>query len=42
MLCAMEQIQHFMHGTGIRDRGMSPLLVRGWLDWAAGPEELAA
>jgi hypothetical protein len=42
MLCAMEQIQHVMHGTGIRDRRMSPLLVRGWLDWAAGPEELAA
>jgi CBS domain-containing protein len=42
MLCAMEQIQHLMHGTGIRDRRMSPLLIRGWLDWAAGPEELAA
>jgi CBS domain-containing protein len=42
MLRIMEQTQHLAHGTGIGGPMISPLPVRGWLDRAAGPEELAA
>jgi CBS domain-containing protein len=42
MLSSMEQIQPFAHATHIGGRLTSPLLVRGWLDRAASPEELAA
>jgi CBS domain-containing protein len=37
----MEQTQHLTH-TAHSGRILSPLLVRGWLDWPAGPEQLAA
>jgi CBS domain-containing protein len=41
MLSSMEQTQHLAHATQVGGRMVSPLLARGWLDRAAGPERLA-
>ena len=38
----MEQTQHLTTAAQLGGRMPSPLLVRRWLDWAAGPEQLAA
>jgi hypothetical protein len=38
----MERIQHLAPAARVGGRLLSPLPSRGWLDWAAGPEELAA
>ena len=42
MLSSMEQTQHLAHGPHIGGRMISPLPLRDWPHWAAGPEALAA
>jgi CBS domain-containing protein len=42
MLSSMEQTQRLPHGPHIGGRMISPLPVRDWPNWAAGPEALAA
>jgi CBS domain-containing protein len=38
----MEQTRHLTTAVQLGGRMLSPLLARGWLDWPAGPEQLAA